>query len=174
MQSRMAKAWSKWRELSLSDLRQGSSNEIEAPDIPDSDSADVCETWPISVKDDKCMATTETIMVRCAMGLRLVEHRRNEVLEETKEEPIAIVVRMGRLEWCGHVGRRDETENDRAVVEMKMERKRTRWRPTLRWKDTVRGDLKAWNIREEWATDRERWKCICMVRYPAHGDSGER
>ena len=28
----------------------------------------------------------------------------------------------------------------------------------LRWKDTVRTDLKAWNIREEWATvtDRER------------------
>ena len=25
-----------------------------------------------------------------------------------------------------------------------------------RWKDTVRRDLKAWNIREEWATDRER------------------
>ena len=24
--------------------------------------------------------------------------------------------------------------------------------------DTVRRDLKAWNIREEWATDRERWK----------------
>ena len=27
-----------------------------------------------------------------------------------------------------------------------------------RWKDTVSRDLKAWNIREEWATDRERWK----------------
>ena len=27
-----------------------------------------------------------------------------------------------------------------------------------RWKDTVRRDLKAWNIMEEWATDRERWK----------------
>ena len=27
-----------------------------------------------------------------------------------------------------------------------------------RWKDTVRRDLKAWNIREEWATDRGRWK----------------
>ena len=27
-----------------------------------------------------------------------------------------------------------------------------------RWKDTIRRDLKVWNIREEWATDRERWK----------------
>ena len=27
-----------------------------------------------------------------------------------------------------------------------------------RWKYTVSRDLKAWIIREEWATDRERWK----------------
>ena len=36
----VAKAWSKWREL-RSDLRQENSNEIEAPDIPDSDSTDL-------------------------------------------------------------------------------------------------------------------------------------
>ena len=34
--SRVAKAWSKWR-----DLRQEIPNKIEAPDIPDSDSTDV-------------------------------------------------------------------------------------------------------------------------------------
>ena len=32
-----------------------------------------------------------------------------------------------------------------------MEGKRPRGRPKLRWTDTVRRDLKAWNIREEWA-----------------------
>ena len=45
--------------------------------------------------------------------------------------------------------------------------------PKLRWKDTVRRDLKAWNIREEWATYRERWKGLCKTRYPAPGDGGE-
>ena len=34
------------------------------------------------------------------------------------------------------------------------------------WKDTARRDLKAWNIREEWATDRERWKGLCKTRHP--------
>ena len=34
-----------------------------------------CETWPMSVKDEKRMATTEMRMVRLAMGL--LEHRRN-------------------------------------------------------------------------------------------------
>ena len=96
------------------------------------------------------LATTEMRMVRWAMGVSLLEQWRNEeILEEAKVEPIAIVMRRRRLESFGHVKRRDETENIRAVVEMKMEGKCPRGRPKLRWKDTVRRDLKAWNIREE-------------------------
>ena len=57
--------------------------------------------------------------------MNLLEHRRNEeILEETRLEPIALAIR--RLEWFGHVKRRDETENIRAVVEMKTDRKRSR------------------------------------------------
>ena len=41
-------------------------------------------------------------------------------------------------------------------------------------KDTVSRDMKAWSIKEEWATDRERWKSLCKTRYPAQGDGGER
>ena len=89
-------------------------------------------------------------------------------------EPIALVMRMRRLEWFRLVKRRDKTENIRSVVEMKMAGKRPRGRPKLRWKDTVGRDLKAWNIIQEWATDRERWKVIYNTRYPAQGDGGER
>ena len=45
-----------------------------------------------------------------------------------------------------------------------MEGKRPRGRPKLRWYDTVRRDLKAWKIKEEWATDRERWKGLSLPR----------
>ena len=79
---------------------------------------------------------------------------------------IATVMRRIRLEWFGHVKRRDETENSRAVVEMKMEGKRPRGRPKLRWKDMARRDLKAWSIREEWATERERWKSLWRPATP--------
>ena len=107
--------------------------------------------------------------------MSLLEHRRNEeILEKAKVEPIAMVMRRRRLEWFGHGKRRYETENIRAVVEMKMEGKRSRGRPKLRWKGTVRRDLKAWSIREEWATDRERWKGLCKTRHPAQGDGSER
>ena len=44
----------------------------------------------MSVKDEKRMATTEMRMVRWAMGVSLLEHRRNEeILEEAKVEAIS-------------------------------------------------------------------------------------
>ena len=129
----------------------------------------------MSVKDEKCMATTETRMMRWAMGVSLLEHRRNEeILEGEKVEAIATVMRRRRLEWFGHVKRRGETENIRAVAEMKMEGKRPRGRPTLRWNDTVRRDLEASNIKEEWATDRKRSIGLCKTSYPEQGDGVER
>ena len=87
-------------------------------------------------------------MVRWVMGGEPVGTP--EILEEARAVPIAMVMRRRRLEWFGHVKRRDETENIRAVVAMQMEDKRPGGRPRLQWKDTARRDLKAWNIREEW------------------------
>ena len=55
--------------------------------------------------------------------------RNEEILKEVKVEPIAMVMRRRMLEWFGRVKRRDETENTRAVVKMKMEGKRPRGRP---------------------------------------------
>ena len=81
-------------------------------------------------------------------------------------EAIATVMRRRWLEWFGHVKRGGETENIRAVAEMKMEGKRPRIRPTLRWNDTVRRKLKARNIKEEWATDREHGKVSARPATP--------
>ena len=97
-----------------------------------------------------------------------------DIGREARVVSIAMVMRRRRLEWFGHMQRRNETENIRAVTEMKMEGKHPRGRRKLRWKDTARRDLKAWNIKEEWATDRERWKGLCKNGYPAQGDVGER
>ena len=73
------------------------------------------------------------------MGVSVLKHWRNEeILEEARVEPIAMVMRRRSREWFEHVKRRDETENTRAVVGMKMDGKRPRGRPRLRWKDTVR------------------------------------
>ena len=66
----------------------------------------------MSVEDEHRMTTTAMRMVRWAMGVSLLEHRRNEeILEEAKVEPIGMVMRRRGLERFGHVKRRDETEN---------------------------------------------------------------
>ena len=87
-------------------------------------------------------------------------------MEEARVEPIAIVVRRRRLEWFGHVKIRDEVENIRAVAEIKMEGKRPRGRPGLRWKGHCKRDMKACKM-------REKWKDVCRTCYLAQGDSGE-
>ena len=80
-----------------------------------------CKTWPMSVKDEKCMATTTMRMVRWATGLSRLEHQKNEeILEEAKVEPIVMVMRR-RMARNGFG--RNETENIRADGEMKMEEK---------------------------------------------------
>ena len=55
------------------------------------------------------------------MGTLLEQRGNEEILEETREELLAMVMRRKRLEWFVFVKRRDEIENIRAVVEMKME-----------------------------------------------------
>ena len=52
-----------------------------------------CETWTMSVKDEKRRVTSEMRMVRWAMAVSLSEHRRNgDIWEEAKVEPIAMVM----------------------------------------------------------------------------------
>ena len=131
VENRVAKAWSKWRELGgvICDKKVPTKlkvliyQTVIRPTLLYG-----CETWTISIKDERCVATTEMRMVRWAMGVSLLEHRRNEeILEEAKVEQIATVMRRRRLEWFGHVKRRDETENIRAVVEMKIKSNQIRF-----------------------------------------------
>ena len=57
-------------------------------------------------------------------------------------EMIEMVMGRRMLEWFGHVKRRDETENIRAVC---VAGKCLRGRSELRWKYTLVMDLKDWN-----------------------------
>ena len=114
VENRVAKAWSKWRELSgvICDKKVPTKLKILIyQTVIRPTLLYGCETWPMSVKYERRMATTEMRMVRWAMGVSLLEHRRNEeILEEAKVEQIATVMRRRMLEWFGHVKRRDETE----------------------------------------------------------------
>ena len=94
-------------------------------------------------------------------------------------EAIATVMRRRRLEWFGHVKMRGETENIRAVAEMKMEGKRPRGRPKLRWKDTIRRDLKACKSRRNGPLTEKNGMVSARPATPnretaANGEKGEK
>ena len=79
--NRVTKAWSKWRELSgvICDKKIPKKLKIVIyQTVIRPTLLYGCETWPMSVKDEKRMATTEMRMVRWAIGVSLLEHRRNE------------------------------------------------------------------------------------------------
>ena len=103
VENRVAKAWSKWREQSgvICDKKVPTTLKILIyQTVIRPTLLYGCETWPMSVNDERRVATTEMRMVRWAMGVSPLEHRRNEeILEEAKVEQIATVMRRRRLEW---------------------------------------------------------------------------
>ena len=85
-------------------------------------------------------------------------------------KPITTYVTQKRLSWYGHVMmRREETNVAKQVTTMKVEGKRPRGRPRLRWMDTVRSYLRQHQLDPELAQNREGWKTAIMVIDPGQG-----
>jgi hypothetical protein len=84
-----------------------------------------------------------------------------ELITKCKSQGIVTVIKIGRLEWLGHVIRMDETGSVKKIFEGKLEGRRGRGRPRLRWINDMEDDLrklgvKRWRAkgfgRVEWAS----------------------
>ena len=72
-----------------------------------------------------------------------------------------------RLRWFGHVQRRPpEAPVRNGVLEWVDNVKRGRGRPKLTWDESVKRDLKNWNISKEIALDRSAWRLAINVPEP--------
>ena len=72
------------------------------------------------------------------------------------------VIKIRRLEWIGHVIRMNETRSVKKIFEGKLDGRRGRGRPRLRWIDNVEDDLRKLGVKR-WRTkalDREEWASI--------------
>jgi hypothetical protein len=65
-----------------------------------------------------------------------------------KAPDIVNVIKVQRLEWLGHVVKLNETRSVK-IFEGKLEGRRTRGRPSLRWINDVEDDL-----RKQWRTKK--------------------
>ena len=72
-----------------------------------------------------------------------------------------------RLRWFGHVQRsHPEAPVRNGILERVDNVKRDRDRPKLTWDESVKRDLKDWNISKEIALDRSAWRLAINVPEP--------
>ena len=72
-----------------------------------------------------------------------------------------------RLRWFGHVQRRPPEAPVRSgILSQDSNVKRGRGRLKLTWVESIKGDLKGWNILKDLALDRSAWKIAIHVPGP--------
>jgi hypothetical protein len=82
-----------------------------------------------------------------------------ELRTKYKSQDIVTVIKIRRLEWLGLVSRMNETRSVKKIFEGKLERRRGRGRPRLRWINDVEDDLRKLGVKR-WRTktlNREEW-----------------
>ena len=73
----------------------------------------------------------------------LEDHKTNEeITGEARVMPIRDLMRRKRMQWYGHVRRRESENDTRRESEMTVKGVRPRGRPKKRWCDTVNSDLR--------------------------------
>ena len=160
VQVRIGRAWDKWRELTgvLCDRKVPQKlkvliyKTVIRPVLLYG-----AETWPLTDYLAERFSVCEMRMLRYCLGISLEEHKTNEsIRQEANVMSVLDLMRRRRLQWFGHVCRREEDDDIRRVHEMRVEGKRNRGRPKHRWKDTIKKDLQSCSLSEEDAQDRIR------------------
>ena len=107
-------------------------------------------------------------MLRWFCGHTRRDRVRNKAIRErVGVAPIEEKLIQHRLRWFGHVQRRPPEEPVRSGVLKRVDKvKRGRGRPKLTWDESVKRDLKNWDISEEVALDRTAWRLAINVPEP--------
>ena len=107
-------------------------------------------------------------MLRWFCGHTRRDRVQNEVIRErVGVAPIEEKLTQHRLRWFGHIQRRPPEAPVRSRVLKHIDNaKRGRGRPKLTWEESVKIDLKEWNISKEVALNRSAWRLAINVPEP--------
>ena len=106
-------------------------------------------------------------MLRWFCGHTRRDRVRNEIIRE--RVGVALIeekLTQYRLRWFGHIQRRPPEAPVRSGVLKRVDKVKSRDRPKLTWDESVKRDLKDWNISEEVALDRSAWRLAINVPEP--------
>ncbi|KAG2594016.1 hypothetical protein PVAP13_5NG613003 [Panicum virgatum] len=123
------------------------------------------ECWPTKRRHVQQLSVAEMRMLRWFCGHTRRDRVRNEVIRDRVEvASIEEKLAQHRLRWFGNVQRRPhEAPVCNGVLERVDNVKRGRDRPKLMWDESVKRDLKDWNISKEIALDRSAWRLAINV-----------
>ncbi|KAG2568999.1 hypothetical protein PVAP13_7NG365325 [Panicum virgatum] len=126
------------------------------------------ECWPTKRRHVQQLSVAEMRMLRWFCGHTRRDRVRNEVIRDrVGVAPIEEKLTQHRLRWFGHVQRRPPEAPVRSGVLERVDNvKRGRGRPKLMWDESVKRDLKNWNISKEIALDRSAWRLAINVPEP--------
>ena len=127
-----------------------------------------CETWTLYRRHIKQLEKFHNRSLRMIMNIRWQDKITNlEVLDRAKSMSIEAMLMKAQMRWTGHVIRMDASRIPRIVMfaELK-EGSRRQGRPKLRYKDTLKGNLKWSGIKprqlEECASERSGWRSLTV------------
>ncbi|KAG2629199.1 hypothetical protein PVAP13_3KG398102 [Panicum virgatum] len=114
------------------------------------------------------MLYAEMRMLRWFCGHTRRDGVRNEVIRErVGVAPIEEKLTQHRLRWFGHIQRMPPEAPVRSGILNRVDKvKRGRCRPKLSWDESVKRDLKDWNISEKVALDSSAWRLAISVAEP--------
>ncbi|KAG2576562.1 hypothetical protein PVAP13_6NG030383 [Panicum virgatum] len=126
------------------------------------------ECWPTKRRHVQQLSVAEMRMLRWFCGHTRRDRVRNEVIRDrVGVAPIEEKLTQHRLRWFGHVQRRPPEAPVRSEVLERVDNvKRGRGRHKLMWDESVKRDLKDWNISKEIALDRSAWRLAINVPEP--------
>jgi hypothetical protein len=126
------------------------------------------ECWPTKRRHIQQLSVAEMRMLRWICGHTRKDRVRNDdIRERVGVAPIEEKLVQHRLRWFGHIQRRPpEAPVHSGRIKRAENVKRGRGRPNLTWEESVKRDLKVWNIDKDLAMDRGAWKLAIHVPEP--------
>ena len=123
------------------------------------------KTWPMKRAQEKRMEVAEMKMLRWMCGVTRLDRIKNDYIRDTvKVAEVTKKMQERRLQWYGHVMRREEESVLRRVMNMEVPGKRKRGRPRKRWKDNIKEDMLEKNVQVDDTQDRSRWRRLTRSR----------
>jgi len=74
-----------------------------------------------------------------------------------------LVLQQNRLQWYGHVLRKEDDAWEKKCMEYEVEGPRSRGIPNRTWREVVEKDCQARKLNKEDAIDRSRWRKLIQA-----------